>query len=84
MDELSPRTNNGKYEDLIAFVEDRPGHDFRYAIDSSKIRDELDWQPKEIFTFGIEKTIRWYLDNKDWWKAIQDNTYQQQRLGIVH
>jgi len=83
MNELTPRTQGGKYEDLITFVADRPGHDLRYAIDASKIRDDLDWKPKESFTTGIDKTIRWYLDNEAWWKAIQDNTYQQQRLGVV-
>ena len=83
MNELTPRTQGGKYEDLITFVADRPGHDLRYAIDASKIRDDLDWKPKESFTTGIDKTIRWYLDNEAWWKAIQDNTYQQERLGVV-
>jgi len=83
MDELVPRTGNGKYEDLIAYVADRPGHDFRYAIDTSNILDELGWLPKVSFTSGIDKTIRWYLENETWWKAIQDNTYQQERLGVV-
>ena len=83
MNELAPRAENGKYEDLITYVTDRPGHDFRYAIDASKIRDDLDWKPKESFTTGINKTIQWYLDNEAWWKAIQDNTYQQERLGVV-
>ena len=83
MNKLTPRTQGGNYEDLITYVTDRPGHDFRYAIDASKIRDDLDWKPKESFTTGIDKTIRWYLDNEAWWKAIQDNTYQQERLGVV-
>ena len=83
MNEYFPAAHGGSYEDLITFVTDRPGHDFRYAIDASKIRDELGWLPKEDFSSGIEKTIRWYLDNKSWWKAIQDNTYQQERLGVV-
>ena len=83
MNELAPRTGNGKYEDLISYVTDRPGHDFRYAIDSSKIRDELGWQLKEDFASGIEKTIQWYLENEPWWKAIQNNNYQQERLGVV-
>ena len=83
MNELTPRIQGGNYEDLITYVTDRPGHDFRYAIDASKIRDDLDWKPKESFTTGIDKTIRWYLDNEAWWKAIQDNTYQQERLGVV-
>ena len=83
MDELAPRKGNAQYEDLIAYVTDRPGHDFRYAIDASKILDDLGWKPKESFNSGIDKTIRWYLENEAWWKAIQDNTYQQERLGVV-
>ena len=83
MDEYSPRKQGGNYEELITYVTDRPGHDFRYAIDASKISNELGWQPKENFETGIEKTIRWYLENREWWQAIQDNTYQQERLGVV-
>ena len=83
MDKYSPRKQGGNYEELITYVTDRPGHDFRYAIDASKISNELGWQPKENFETGIEKTIRWYLENREWWQAIQDNTYQQERLGVV-
>jgi dTDP-glucose 4,6-dehydratase len=83
MNEYFPMSQGDKYEDLITYVIDRPGHDFRYAMDATKIRDELSWQPKENFTTGIEKTIQWYLDNEAWWKAIQNNTYQQERLGVV-
>ena len=83
MDEYSPRKQGGNYEELITYVTDRPGHDFRYAIDASKISNELGWQPKENFETGIEKTIRWYLENREWWQAIQDNTYQQERLGVI-
>ncbi len=83
MDQLAPRIGNVQYEDLITYVTDRPGHDFRYAIDPSRILDDLGWKPKETFTTGIDKTIRWYLENKEWWKAIHDNTYQQERLGVV-
>ena len=84
MDNLSPRINAAKYEKLITYVADRPGHDFRYAIDASKIENELGWLPKESFETGIEKTIRWYLDNKEWWESIQNNTYQQERLGLLN
>ena len=84
MDELSPRINGTKYEELITYVADRPGHDFRYAIDASKIENKLGWLPKESFETGIEKTILWYLDNKEWWESIQNNTYQQERLGVVN
>ena len=83
MDEYFPRQQGGNYEELITYVTDRPGHDFRYAIDASKISNKLGWQPKENFETGIEKTILWYLENREWWQAIQDNTYQQERLGVV-
>ena len=83
MDELKPRHNGEKYSQLITYVKDRPGHDFRYAIDASKIKDKLKWEPKENFETGIKKTIQWYLENEQWWKDIQNNTYQQQRLGAI-
>ncbi|MBS83162.1 MAG: dTDP-glucose 4,6-dehydratase [Gammaproteobacteria bacterium] len=83
MDKIIPRKNNKKYKDLIEFVPDRPGHDYRYAIDASKIKKIINWTPKESFDTGIMKTILWYLDNKNWWEHIQRNVYQQQRLGII-
>jgi len=83
MDELKPRKNGEKYSKLITYVKDRPGHDFRYAIDASKIKDKLNWEPKENFESGIKKTIQWYLENEQWWKSIQDNSYQQERLGVI-
>ena len=68
----------GKSTDLIEFVEDRPGHDFRYSMDSSLIRSELGWKPKVEFEKGLEKTIQWYSDNKEWWgkyfNIISENT----------
>jgi dTDP-glucose 4,6-dehydratase len=64
-------------------VTDRPGHDFRYAIDSSKLKNELNWVPKETFETGIKQTINWYLENQTWWQDIQNNTYQQERLGVL-
>ena len=67
LDRLSPRTDARAYAEQIAFVVDRPGHDRRYAIDASRIRDELGWAPSETFESGIEKTVRWYLDHRDWW-----------------
>ena len=70
------------YERLITYVSDRPGHDFRYAIDASKIERELGWRPRESFESGLEKTVRWYLDNQDWWQAIQSGAYRGQRLGL--
>ena len=83
LDEISPRKNVSSYSDLITFVKDRPGHDFRYAIDAGKIRNDLGWSPNESFETGIRKTIHWYLDNQNWWKAIQDNNYRQERLGVI-
>jgi len=82
LDELRPRTSGRSYTELITYVEDRPGHDYRYAIDASKIKKGLGWTPKETFETGIRKTIQWYLDNEDWWRRIQDGTYNQERLGL--
>ncbi|MBC8344992.1 MAG: dTDP-glucose 4,6-dehydratase [Candidatus Marinimicrobia bacterium] len=81
LDELKPRSNGISYSELITYVTDRPGHDFRYAIDASKIKNDLGWIPKETFETGIRKTIQWYLDNEQWWRRIQDGTYNQERLG---
>lgn len=83
LDEISPREDGSSYSDLITFVKDRPGHDFRYAIDAEKIHNDLGWSPNESFETGIRKTINWYLDNQNWWKAIQDNNYRQERLGVI-
>ena len=70
-----------KYEDLITFVKDRPGHDARYAIDAAKIGRELGWQPQETFDTGIRKTVAWYLENRDWWQNVLNGSYRLQRLG---
>ena len=83
LDEIKPSTHLKSYMELITFVTDRPGHDFRYAIDSSKLKNELNWQPKETFETGIKKTINWYLENQSWWQDIQNKTYQQERLGVL-
>jgi len=80
MDELRPRAN-GKYEDLITYVTDRPGHDLRYAIDPSKLMNDLGWRPEENFETGIRKTVQWYLDNEWWWGPIHRGRYTGQRLG---
>ena len=84
LDELCPSTHDGiaKYEQLITFVKDRPGHDVRYAIDASKIQRELGWVPQETFETGLRKTVEWYLDNEDWWQSVLDGSYQGQRLGL--
>ena len=60
----------GRNEDLISFVEDRPGHDIRYSLDSSKIRSELGWKPKHDFSSALKETVRWYLENESWWKPL--------------
>ena len=70
-----------KYEDLITYVKDRPGHDLRYAIDPSKLMNDLGWKPEENFETGIRKTVRWYLDNEWWWGPIHRGRYSGQRLG---
>ena len=84
LDELRPseHTRVDKYEDLITFVKDRPGHDVRYAIDASKIERELGWLPQETFESGLRKTVEWYLSNEAWWRAVLDGSYQGQRLGL--
>ena len=83
LEELAPQKPAGvaKYEDLITFVKDRPGHDARYAIDAAKIGRELGWQPQETFDTGIRKTVVWYLENRDWWQNVLNGSYRLQRLG---
>ncbi len=71
------------YQDLITFVKDRPGHDIRYAIDASKIAKDLDWTPEEDFESGLEKTVDWYLNNREWWSSVLDGSYQRERLGDI-
>lgn len=71
------------YKSLITYVTDRPGHDRRYAIDASKIANELNWHPEETFESGIRKTVQWYLDNQPWCKNVQDGSYQRERLGVT-
>ena len=82
LNDIHPAGSGKSYHELINFVKDRPGHDFRYAIDASKLKKEIGWEPKESFNTGIQKTIEWYLKNEEWWKTIQENTYKQERLGI--
>ena len=82
LDELKPQANGQKYESLIKFVEDRPGHDLRYAIDAGKIEKDLCWKPLETFETGIRKTVEWYLNNLDWSRRVQDGSYQRERLGV--
>lgn len=71
-----------RYEQLITYVQDRPGHDQRYAIDADKISKDLGWEPQETFETGIRKTVQWYLDNSAWWQRVKDGSYQGERLGL--
>lgn len=82
LDELKPQASGQAYESLITFVKDRPGHDLRYAIDATKIQNELGWTPMETFETGIRKTVEWYLNNLDWCRRVQDGSYQRERLGV--
>jgi dTDP-glucose 4,6-dehydratase len=81
VDEIAPGKVRAPRRDLIRFVADRPAHDKRYAIDAAKIRAELGWQPREDFTSGLEKTVRWYIANSDWWRNI--GSYSGDRLGLA-
>lgn len=85
LDEMVPNKPAGieKYEDLITYVTDRPGHDMRYAIDASKIHRELGWKPQETFESGIRKTVEWYLANEQWWRRVKDGSYAGERLGLT-
>ena len=82
---LPPAPNSNSphrpHQDLIIFVADRPGHDRRYAMDGSKIRRELGWEPAETFGTGLRKTVSWYLANRWWWEPIWSQTYRGKRLG---
>lgn len=80
LDRLRPRAN-GQYEDLIEFVTDRPGHDARYAIDASRIKDELGWEPSVTVEQGLEQTVRWYLESEDWWRLLLEQKGVGVRLG---
>ncbi len=76
LDELKPRADGKSYADQITFIKDRPGHDRRYAIDASKIEEELGWRPAETFDTGIRKTVQWYLDNSDWVQGVVTGSYR--------
>ena len=84
LEELAPAKPAGvaHYRDLITYVQDRPGHDMRYAIDAGKIQRELGWTPRETFESGLRKTVQWYLDNQEWCRHVQDGSYQRERLGV--
>ncbi len=82
LDEKQARADKKSYRDLMTFVQDRPGHDKRYAIDASKIMRELGWQPRHTFASGIQKTVAWYLENLAWCRRVQDGSYRRERLGL--
>ncbi len=84
LEELVPNKPNdiNNYSDLITYVTDRPGHDLRYAIDATKIKNELNWVPEETFETGLRKTVEWYLNNTEWVKSVQNNKYNRERLGV--
>jgi dTDP-glucose 4,6-dehydratase len=81
LDERRPRASGAPHRDLITYVEDRPGHDRRYAIDPSKIERELGWRAEESFETGLAKTIDWYLGREDWWRPLRERRYAGERLG---
>src|SRR5690606_17913715 len=83
LEEMAPAAARGRppYATLITHVADRPGHDIRYAIDAGRIERELGWKPQETFQSGLRKTVRWYLDNLDWCRNVQDGVYRRERLG---
>lgn len=82
LDEIAPRSDGASYADQVTFVADRPGHDFRYAIDAGRIAAELGWRPRESFRSGMEKTVRWYLDNRRWVDTVREGAYDGRRLGL--
>ena len=83
LDELLPNKTIGRHETLITFVTDRPGHDLRYAIDTTRISTELGWKPRETFESGLRKTVEWYLANRSWWERVRSGVYRGERLGIL-
>ncbi|MBV8338037.1 MAG: dTDP-glucose 4,6-dehydratase [Alphaproteobacteria bacterium] len=83
LDEVLPDSPYRPHQQLITFVADRPGHDWRYAMDTTKLRRELGWEPRESFDSGLRKTVAWYLENHWWWEPIWSGTYRGERLGIL-
>ena len=82
LDRIRPRADGKPYKDQFTYVADRPGHDLRYAIDPSKIERELGWKARESFDSGIERTIRWYLDNEHWWRPLVEEKGAIKRVGL--
>ncbi|MEJ2218806.1 MAG: GDP-mannose 4,6-dehydratase, partial [Gemmatimonadota bacterium] len=82
VDELAPDNSIGPREALIRFVQDRPGHDLRYAIDPSSTETELGWKPAHSFEEGLRETVAWYLENRGWWQRVRTGEYRGERLGL--
>ncbi len=82
LDDLTPRADGSSHRDLITFVTDRPGHDRRYAIDCSKIKKTLGWEPTVRFEDGLKRTVQWFLDNENWWGPLRSARYSGERLGV--
>lgn len=82
VDQLAPALPTGSRANLIGFVADRPGHDQRYAMDTTRISSELGWRPRESFESGLEATVRWYLDHREWWQRLRARVYGGERLGL--
>ena len=83
LDEMRPRPHGISHRAQVTFVDDRRGHDRRYAIDAGRMRRELGWSPAESFETGLRSTVRWYLDNEDWWQPIRNGIYRGERLGVM-
>ena len=83
LDAAAPRDDGQSHTSAITFVEDRPGHDYRYAIDPAKIERELGWKAEETFATGLKKTVDWYLKNEMWWLPLRLKTYSGERLGLI-
>src|SRR5262249_48528747 len=83
LDEMLPDSAHRSHEQLISFVADRPGHDRRYAMDTTKVGSKLGWSPRETFESGLRKTVAWYLDNRWWWEPIWARRYRGERLGAA-
>ena len=81
LDKVAPA--NTPHAEKITFVADRPGHDFRYAIDAAKLKAELGWEPATPLDQGLAETVRWYVENRDWWQAIRDKGFHSERLGLA-
>jgi dTDP-glucose 4,6-dehydratase len=82
LDLIKPRADKASYTKQISYVTDRPGHDFRYAVDSTRLENDLGWKPQESFETGLGKTVRWYLENEHWWRLLLERKYFGQRLGL--